>query len=248
MDIRKYLVESERIYNYRIKTVVPVDDAEMDRIERAVIKYQPLNITQPKKTMFQRHPLDFPGVQNAEVYIVDLELGFPASAYVLQQELCAALNLPEAYVVVRGDNEPGEIETEHLNAGHEMDKEADKGDLKRASLLTISDYAEHATSDEELFGNKHTERFLNYLKTVEKDREETNIDAPNPLFKWMDMPKSETQTDDFNPKMGTDAGVPVTSIQGNMADDGKYYRRAYKDADGNIKVLSRKPDSTRKVK
>lgn len=255
MDIRSYLAESERIYNYRIKTVVPIKDDEMSRIERAVIKYQPLNILRPKKTMLQSHPLDFPGVMNAEVFIIDLELALPASAYVLQQELRVALDLPEQYIVVRGDNEPGEIETERLVAARDMSEEAAKAGMTRAALLTIPDYAEaEPVKGEELYGNAHTGRLLAYLQQVAKDRDESRVDPPNPLFRWLDLPNPDSQ-EPGQPKDNLDAtrswepGLPGgTSIQGNLDDDGKYYRRAYKDANGNIKVLSRKPDFARKEK
>lgn len=255
MDIRTYLAESERIYNYRIKTVVPIKDDEMSRIERAVIKYQPLNILRPKKTMLQSHPLDFPGVMNAEVFIVDLELALPASAYVLQQELRVALDIPEQYVVVRGDNEPGEIETERLNAGREMGDEAEKKGLTRASLLTMPRYDEaEPVKGEDYYGNAATGRLLAYLQQVAKERDETQVDAPNPLFRWLDLPKRGSQEpvqpeDALNPTPTWQPGLPGgTSIQGNLDDDGKYYRRAYKDANGNIQVLSRKPDFSRKEK
>ena len=64
---REFLATNEKQYYYRIKTVVPLDDAAMDRIERTIVKYLPLDVGRPEKTIFQRHPLDFPGVDNAEV-------------------------------------------------------------------------------------------------------------------------------------------------------------------------------------
>lgn len=255
MDIRSYIGETSKIYNYRIKTVVPIGNTEMDQIERAVIKYDPLNITRPKKTMLQSHPLDFPGVMNAEVYIIDMELAQPASAYVLQQEICAALDIPEQYIVVRGDNEPGETETERLNAARDMSEEADKSKFIRASLLTISDYAEADQVDgADYYGNQQIGKLLAYLKKVSLERQSDKVEPTNPLFKWLDMPNPDSQEpkiskDEFNPSTTYQPGLPPNvSIQGNFDDDGKYYRRAYKDQNGNIKVLSRKSDFARKVK
>jgi len=75
MRIQKYLAEVEKSYHYRIKTIVPLDDDKMGRIEHAILKYNPLSLSQPKKTIIQKNPLDFPSIVASEVYIVDVELG-----------------------------------------------------------------------------------------------------------------------------------------------------------------------------
>ncbi len=50
MDIRKYIAESEKRYHLRIKTVVPLDDALISKLENVIAKYQPLEIERAVKT------------------------------------------------------------------------------------------------------------------------------------------------------------------------------------------------------
>ena len=119
-----YIKENEREYHIRIKTVVPLGDVEMEYIERILSKYIPIDITSPVKTIMQKHPLDFQDIRNAEVWIVDVVTELPASAYVLQQELKLALNIPEKYLVVRSANDPLEVETQRMVSNDEIDMEA----------------------------------------------------------------------------------------------------------------------------
>lgn len=263
MDIRRYIAEAERTYHYRIKTVVPLDDAAMDRIERAIMKYQPLDISLPKKTMLQKHPLDFTQVQNAEVWIVDVETGLPASSYVMLQEIRNALNVPEKFVIVRGDNDPTEAESERLVAQAEMDAEAEKSGMSRASALeTAEDYPEANEVDgTQFYGDAYNRRLRAYLKDVEQTRRPEKVDPKNPLFPWRDMPdradQEPTQDDtNFNAYLKTEHNdeVPASdagdseriSGAGNVDDDARTYRRVYRDATGKDKVLRRSPAPVRK--
>lgn len=255
MDIRKYIDAVERTYHYRIKTVVPLGDEEMGRVERALIKYMPVDVpAKPKKTILQKTPLDFPSLENVEVYILDVELGLPASSYVLQNELFQALKIPEKFIVVRGENDPIENETERLNAERDMKDEAEKSGLKPGALLLDPTNSEAEEIDgSKLYGNEYNSRFLSYLNKVESTRaDKQKIDAPNPLFTWLDMPKESGEpaqdTSDFNAGIAdkaAEAGEIETAPYGNLDGEKKEHRRLY-SKDGKAKVLSRKSDSVRK--
>jgi hypothetical protein len=142
MSIIKYLAESERTYHYRIKTVFELDDAAMDQIERVLAKYVPVDIKAVKKTIIQKNPLDFPNVDAAEVYILDIALQLPASGYVLAQEIKLALAIPDKFVVVRSSNDPTSLETDRLNAEKDIHDQAEKKGLLHASLLLAPKYEE----------------------------------------------------------------------------------------------------------
>lgn len=257
MNLTSYLAEAERRYHFRIKTVVPIGDAEMDRIEIAVAKYQPIEIKRPKKTILQKQPLDFKDLQNFEVYIVDMTLALPASPYVLQQDIRQSLNVPEKYIVVRGDNEPVEVENQRLAALNDIADEAAKRGLKPASLLADSNYEEFdEPQGDRFYGDKHNSALLAYIEKVRAEREP----PPNPekqLFNWLDMPDRKDQQPvqddtDFNahlndkrPKASANAKSPSESVQGNIDDDTRSVTRLYRDKDGNRVKLSRKQNSVR---
>jgi hypothetical protein len=254
---KKYIAETERSYNYRLKTVAKLDDEAMDRIERIVMKYQPLEISEPRKTMLQKNPLDFTNVDAAEVWIVDLTLGLPASGYVLGEEIRHSLGVPENQVIVRGSNDPTEVESERLNAAAEIGEEAAKLGLKPSGLLTDPTYSE-VTPSSNLYGKVHNEKFLDYLRTVQKEREENaKIEPASPLFKWMDMPKQETHDDGlYNadiadaPRLGK-AGPKTdgsdASREGNLDSRKQTYKRQYGKT-GERTMLSRTVDTTKDPK
>lgn len=270
MDLLDYIAETSRTYHFRIKTVVPLDDALMDRIEFAVAKYRPLDISRPKKTLLQKNPLDFINVENAEVYVIDLVTGLPASSYVMQQELRNAINCSEKYIVVRGDNEPIEIESEKLDAEREMNAEAEKDGLRRDGLLNDPTYAGEGESapGEEVYGDKYNMRLLDYLRMIQQTRTSEKREPANPLFTWLEMPKEtdEPKQDgaDFNkgiegvkpastrPKVTATKIDPNSirsrSIQGNFDDNDRTYRRKYVTANGKTKVLTKTVDAVRKEK
>ena len=236
--LRHYLTDTT--YHYRVKTVVELDDAAMDRIEKACAKYVPKDISAVMKTVFQRHPLDFPGIDNGEVYIVDLTFEYPASSYVLQQELRYALNIPEKFIIVRGDNDPSEIETQRLNAVADLEEEADAKGLERDALLNHPDYPEAEKIDaEDYYGDAYNSRLTDYLHRIKEERklEVVAANAPKP-FEWLEQePKQDTS--DFNAHID---GAPQaastrnkakkaedtdTSNVGTVKDTAKNYRQVY---------------------
>lgn len=250
MAFKDYLnkVISDKRYHYRLKTVVPLDDKALDAIEHAVRRYMPLDMSRVTKTILQKTPLDFPGLQNMEVFMVDLVLGLPASAYVLQQEFKTALGIPEKYVVVRADNEPLEIDGQILNAEEEIRVEARDKKLKPASLLANPDYPEAVPVDAcELYGSEYNSGLLDYMAQVAATRDKENVDPPSPLFSWLNMPKSDVPPVSApRPSNQSNGGTSNRSMHGNMDQDTYTVRRLYQDETGKPVVLTRTINSIRK--
>jgi hypothetical protein len=252
MNLRQYIAESTQTYHYRVKTTEPLDDASLDKIERVILKYDPIGISEVRKTIFQKNPLDFADVSNAEIYIVDLEFSLPASVSVLQNDIRTALGVAEKMVVVRGWNDPTEIETQRLNAKDEMDEEAKKDGLTQKAALESPHYEDAPDTKTDLYGTERNSRFLNYLASIEKERKEKmKVDPKSPLFSWMDMP-DETEADNakFNadikdaPKLGDAKGdMPDDDlgVRGIETDEGKKYRRIYKKNGKEIVINKQAP-------
>ena len=256
MNLHQYINESERTYHYRIKTVVELSDDAMDRLERVLMKHCPVDIKRPRKTMLQKHPMDFTTVEAAEVYIVDVELGVPASPYVLHKELCKSMGVNGDHLNVRGYNEPSEIENERLAAHTEMDEEASAAGLEQTSLLLDPNY-ENGEEAQELAGDGYTKKFLSYLRKVQEEKPtQKKVDAPHPLSVWKDQPKQETTDEgeynaniDGAPTLGKAGDGPdiETSNQGNLTDRKRTYKRQY-GKDGSSKMLKRDVDTQKDPK
>ena len=122
----------------------------------------------------QKHPLDFVGIENAEVWIVDLVVGLPISAYVLRQELKLALNISENFIIVRNPNDPLEVENQRLDAKDEIDDMADKKNLQPGSRLSTDsnyDLDERGDLEEPIYGDEYNSKFLSMLAKVKEERE-----------------------------------------------------------------------------
>lgn len=260
IDIKKFIADSEKHYHLRLKTVVPIEDKEMGRIERAVAQYNPISMSRPKKTILQKTPLDFDrAVTNAEVWVVDFVFGLPADPIVVREDIRKALNAPEIYVVVKTQNDPVEIETLRLNAVDEINAEAKKRGLKADSLLgNEPEYIEGNGNSEDgshLFGNEYNNAFLFHLNQIKDARRVAQVKSENTLFNFLNMPKREDQEPvqdavDFNShikgapkikpsKSDVKVKIPDTSIMGNKDDQSRVISKVFRDENGNRVVISR---------
>jgi hypothetical protein len=259
MDLKKYIADSAKTYAMRLKTVVPIDDEAMTRIERVVMKYDPISISVPKKTILQKSPLDFDReVENAEVWIVDFVFNMPAEPMVIREDIRKALDAPERYVIVKTKNDPTEIETLRLNAIEEINAEAKKRKLTPEALLSNEpEYVEGNGNLEDgshLFGNDYNNAFLYHLNKIRDARRDAKIKSENTLFNFLNMPKREDQEPvqdavDFNKDIPgikvkpTEKDlkilIPDTSVMGNKNDETRVISKVFRDENGNRVVISK---------
>lgn len=254
MNFKQYLAESEKKYVYRLKTVLMMDKNAWKTVELFLKRYHLLNFGKPTKTILQKRPLDFTNLENREVHMVEVTLGLPASPDTIQRELCVLLNSPLEYFVVRGENDPIEIQSARVDQANDIAAQADEKNVEQAALLsTESEYpeADRGVEGSNYYGNEYNSRLLKYMKEVSDERvEKMKVDAPNPLFSWLDMPKSDAPTDGFNPEPEktpkADKGAKKPTRFGNFDDEDTTIKKTYVDGKGREKTLTAKPKSVRK--
>lgn len=254
MNFKEYLAESQKVYKYRIKTASPLTTELVAQIAAYLAKFRLISISKPTRSILQKNPLDFYDLQNVEVYMIDIETSLPCSSYILQQDIRNIMNIPEKYVVVRGENEPIEVEANRLAQERDLEGQADKGDLERAALLstdpTYTD-AEQTADGQNYYGNDYNNRLLSYLKTLQAEHQPAQVDAPAPLFAWMDMPKPDPAGPDFNQdiKMPAakkqDSNAKEQAPTGNFDNSNEVVRHTYLTKGGKDVVKSAK-QTTRK--
>ena len=106
-SLQDYLLGVKKTHNYTVRVANHVlTDENIDRIESNLKAYELVDITRPKKSIIQTHPLGFAEPINAEVYLIDVKLGLPASSFYLGREIAKILKISEIYVVVNGDDNP----------------------------------------------------------------------------------------------------------------------------------------------
>ncbi len=223
--LRKYFDEAERRYNYRIKTIHPLDETGLDAVEKAIVKYNPFDISQISKTILHRNPLDFPNVKAAEVYSVDISLGLPVSPSVLRKEIADNMGIRENDIMVRGENDPTEIENQRINADADIATEA-KGDEPATLLDTALDYPEvEAIEGDRLYGDAYNGKLLQTMMKIAAERKTNTVKSHN-----YDDVKSDVPADTGHSVETKDIEDVETSKHGNLDDNTKKYARVYKNS------------------
>jgi hypothetical protein len=115
----KYLAESERTYNYRIKVVGDVPEGFFKQLKEKCAQFDVVKMSDPKGTPVRKQIPDFPAFPNQPMSIVDVEFRYPAIEPQIKQ-LAQLLGLdPNRIVMNTGSYEDslnvenGKIEAEN---------------------------------------------------------------------------------------------------------------------------------------
>ena len=162
----KYLTESAKSYDYKVKIVGDIDKDFTTRMETALGKFEVSKCSAGKKTPIQSLPLDFPAISNESVTIYDVTTNYPASVREMHEYLADYMRIPVAHIVVRKPGEPTEEYQETI-------ANATKSEYKN-KLQDIEYKDAPAVKHEEQFGNQYN---MSLLKELLKNRE-VNKDAP----------------------------------------------------------------------
>jgi len=253
MNFKTYLAESEKTYRYRIKSLADIRES-VGVIEKFLQRYIVVAVSKPTKSIIQKRPLDFPSVLNREVYMMDVELGLPVSAYVLERELVGMLGLPGDYIVVRTENDPMEIQTDAATQLADIEKQADKKGLTPAPLLNSdSAYpeAEQKVDGSNYYGDSYNSRLMGYLKDLSDERKEKQtVPTKSLLFTWLGTNSAEDMGDfnaDHKPEVKpADKDTVHVAKTGNFEDDGHVVKKTYLNKNGEPQTLKGKPYSLSK--
>ena len=74
----KYLAESERTYDYRIKFCGKVSDDLLRQLKTKLDQFDPVRMSDPRTTPVQKIPTDFPNFKNDSVTMFDVSFRYPA--------------------------------------------------------------------------------------------------------------------------------------------------------------------------
>jgi len=98
----KYLAESERTYNYRIKVVGDVPDGFFKELRDKCAQFDVVKMSDAKSTPVRRVIPDFPAFPNQPMKIVDVEFKYPAIEPQIKQ-LAQLLGLDPNRIVMNTD-------------------------------------------------------------------------------------------------------------------------------------------------
>lgn len=120
-SFEQYLTESKKTYKFKIRVAGEVPEGFVDTMERALQKYDVINVSSGKTTPITEKPMDFPQLQNMEITHWDTELNYPVTAHLLEKYLVDACGVTHSHIIVRGEFDPieeyqGEENTEPYEA------------------------------------------------------------------------------------------------------------------------------------
>ena len=153
--LQEILTESKKTYPFKIGIVGAPKDIDVAQLETALQKFVVEKMSAGKKTPIQKRPLDFPQLENTEVTYFDVELGYPTTAYGLQQYIKNCCGIQESHLIVRNPNEPQE----------EYQQEKDDGEY--VAKLTQEELGGESGQD-----NVASSRVMDLLKELEASRKD----------------------------------------------------------------------------
>ena len=159
----KYLTESTKTYEYKVKIAGDIEKDFTTRMETACQKFEVQKLSAGKKTPIQSLPLDFPALSNESVTIYDLKTSYPVAVRELQEYIADYMKLSPAHVVVRKPGEPTEEYQEQM---------AIAGKSEYKNKLHDIEYKDAPKVNAEDFHS--TKASMSLLKELLKDREKND--------------------------------------------------------------------------
>lgn len=124
----KYLAESERTYNYRIKVVGDVPEGFFKQLEEKLAQFDVVKMSAPKTTPVRKQIPDFPAFPNQSMSIIDVEFKYPAIEPQIKQ------------LAQLAGFDPNRIVMNTTSYEEELNVESDKIEAENKDLLKDTDY------------------------------------------------------------------------------------------------------------
>lgn len=147
----RYLIESKKYYEFKVRVAADVDDDACQQIEQALVQYDVANCKKGKRSPIQKSHKDFPNHKNVSVTAFDIATAYPVTTAQIRISISAALNLSQDCVIVRTDSEYTE------------EFEINKCTKSNKALL-LQDY--EPSDNQKVVGTKHAFSLLKELNKV----------------------------------------------------------------------------------
>ena len=161
---KQYLMENIKEYKFRVKYAGTLTDAQLSRVEMALGKYNLTDMTKPKVTPIQEHPMDFQTMKNSEVTIMDISVSYPTTVDMLRNELTEYAGIHGSHLVVMNPDNPNEVARE---------KNLEEQDKDYVTKLGSEIKDDMEIKAEEHFGDKYNATFLKDLANNKETPEVT---------------------------------------------------------------------------
>jgi hypothetical protein len=176
----EYLVESKRVYEFKIKIAkdCPKDCATL--IKSALAEFHVESCSAGKTTPIQETQIEFPNHPNVAVTIFDVATNYPATSLQIANMIAEKLRFSKADVRVRNMKEEEELAINNQNA------------TKSGKSVLTTDYEN--SDNQGLVGEKKKENFLKELTKTKKELEQVKGVNDTLLAKKVPVEKQPKQS------------------------------------------------------
>jgi hypothetical protein len=223
-SLKNYIAETTKMYIYYIKVAMHLDDDQVNAIKSLLSIYQLVDFG--TLTRIEDDKYDFFDIPDKNVHCIRIVTNMPISSYILEQLIRDALNVSEKLVVVRGVNEPVELEAELQKFKQDVAKEVKDSGFTFASRLDTDRIYNPVEEPDvtNIFGDEYNTNLLAHLANIKADRKSTEFEPHAGLFSWVEMKKVKPgepvqDTSDFNAQFKTPK--PITGKNNKVAVDDK---------------------------
>lgn len=102
-SLNQYLTESRKIYSFKIRLAVEPTSEVLDRIEKALNKFDTVSVSNPKRAPIQSHPSYFQDLENTAVWSIDAEVNYPTTSEIIKKTI-QQLGISEKHIVVTNNH------------------------------------------------------------------------------------------------------------------------------------------------
>lgn len=96
--LKDFLLTAEKTYSFRLKFTFELTSSILEKIERVLKRWDMINISKPSRIIFQKDT--GMEISNIETYYVDIEVKYPASPFILLNQLKDSLNISESNIKI----------------------------------------------------------------------------------------------------------------------------------------------------
>lgn len=152
-SLKQYLMESERTYEFKMRTVADLSDEQLSKLEKYLSRYDVKRVGAPSKSILQKSPVGFGSHGPAEVKTVEIVTGLAVTTSVLHEEISRATCIPMSEIIVLTASESAFVD----------DQESVETE-KPTSVLADPDYMDaEKVNHEDYFGNDFVSKFVKEL-------------------------------------------------------------------------------------
>ena len=157
-SLKQYLAESEKTYNFRLRTVAAMSDEQLDKLESYLARYNVESVSSPRTSIIQKSPAGFGDIGPSAVTTLEIVTKLPSTPNVMQEEIAAATGIHIGAIRVYNEGEFVE--------GIE-DLEEEKTDEGK-SVLADENYSDAEKVDHsDNYGNEFVAKFVKNLPKSE---------------------------------------------------------------------------------